>query len=156
MSRCAWGFLLMVAVALCACTPGTPYHRFLPLSQEGWDRADTVAFDLPVIADARECKLQVELRATRLFPYTDLWIGVEQRDSDQVLLCYDTLHIDMADSTGRLDGHGLTLLEYASAPLSLASMPKGECRQVRLFHLMSRETVAGLLDVGLCVSRSQR
>lgn len=156
MNHRAWGGLLTVAIVLCACTLGTPYHHFLPLPQEGWGRADTVSFALPVMTDAQDCSLHVELRATRLYPYTDLWMGVEQRDSDSVLLCRDTLHISMTDSTGCLSGRGLNLLEYTSEPLALAHMADKSCRQVRIFHLMSQETVTELTDVGLRITRNHQ
>ncbi len=152
MSRPGCVACLVMAVLLSACVGHTRYHHYQPLPQEGWARQDTMLFHLPDSMPGGQMRLAVELRATRSFPYTDLWLALEQRDSTQRVLHSDTLHISMTDSQGNLSGHGQGLLEYTSAAVPLASDSLGSCREVRLHHLMSQEIIPSLTDIGLQVT----
>lgn len=141
--------LLVVTLVLCSCVSDTRYHYFLSLPEKGWGRQDTIVFSLPADTETGWGNLMVELRATRRFFYTGMWIGVQQMDSVTNLLHTDTLCISMADSLGWLDGRGQNLLEYTSSSVGLFCDSDKTCRQVRLYHLMSQETIGGLTDIGL-------
>ena len=143
---------LVTAMVLTACVGHTRYHRFLSLSPQGWGRQDTVVFHLPDSMPGERLQVRVELRTTRSFPYTDLWLALEQRDTTQRVLHTDTLHISMADSQGNLSGHGQNFLEYASASLPFATDSLCQCCEVCLRHLMTDETIPALTDIGLCVT----
>lgn len=152
MSRQSALLCFVLALVLAACTGRTRYHRFLPLPSQGWGRQDTVLFQLPDSMAGDRLQMQVELRAMRSFPYTDLWLALEQCDSTQRLLHTDTLHFLMTDSEGTLSGRGQDFIEYASDALPMVSDSVSRCTSVRLRHLMSSETVTGLADVGIKVT----
>lgn len=152
MSRPAWGVCLLMVLLLSACVGRTRYHHYLSLPREGWARQDTVLFQLPDSMPGGRMQVAVELRATRSFPYTDLWIALEQRDSMQRVLHNDTLHISMTDAQGNLSGHGQGLLEYTSVAIPFVADSLGSCHEVRLRHLMSQEVIPSLTDIGLQVT----
>ena len=108
---------VVVALLLAACAGQTRYHHFVPLPRQGWGRQDTVRFHLPGGTSWAGLQASVEVRAPRSFPYSDLWLALEQRDSTARVLHTDTLHMSMADSQGNLLGHGFELLEYRSTLL---------------------------------------
>lgn len=152
MSRHGALLCSVVAFVLAACTGQTRYHRFLPLPAQGWGRQDTLLFQLPDSMAGDGLQMHVELRAMRSFPYTDLWLALEQCDSAQRLLHTDTIRFLMTDSEGALSGRGQDFIEYASSALVLASDSVSRCTAVRIRHLMSSETVTGLADVGVKVT----
>lgn len=143
---------VVVALLLAACAGQTRYHHFVPLPRQGWGRQDTVRFHLPGGTSWAGLQASVEVRATRSFPYSDLWLALEQRDSTARVLHTDTLHMSMADSQGNLLGHGFELLEYRSTAVPLLSDSLGACARVYVRHLMSCEDVPALTDIGLRVS----
>lgn len=100
MSRHGALLCSVVALVLAACTGQTRYHRFLPLPAQGWGRQDTLLFQLPDSMAGDGLQMHVELRAMRSFPYTDLWLALEQCDSTHRLLHTDTIHFLMTDSEG--------------------------------------------------------
>lgn len=152
MNKSGYFYGLLLVAILQACTESTRYHHFLPLSSDGWRRQDTLVFCLPNHLQGRLLEMETALRVTRSFPYTKLWIGLEQRDSLQRVLRVDTLCFNMADSMGNLSGRGQNLLEYtSSSSLPLQSDTLGLCREVYVYHLMSRETIPSVIDLGLHV-----
>lgn len=151
MSRTGWLPRVAMALALAACAGQTRYHHFLPLPKQGWGREDTVCFSLPKSLPEGRLRVSAQLRAARSFPYSDLWLALEQCDSTHQVLHADTLHVRMADSQGSLLGHGCELLEYSSDTVSLLHDSLGKCSEIRLRHLMATEVMPSLTDVGLWV-----
>lgn len=151
MSKSGYFCCLLLVAFLQACVGSTRYHHFLPLSSAGWRRQDSLVFRLPDNMRGGLLEMEANLRVTRSFPYTKLWIGLEQRDSSQHVLHVDTLCINMVDGSGNLLGRGQDLLEYTSTSLPLQSDTLGLCREVYVYHLMSRETIPAVTDLGLHV-----
>lgn len=151
-NRRGLSFMLLLTVLLAACERNTYFHAFLPLSQQGWNRQDTVSFLLPDSMEREECCVEVEVRAVRSYPYADLWLALIQSDSLRNVLHVDTLRMDMTDENGIFTGHGLSFLEYSSGAVKLVADSAGECSQVSICHLMNRERINGLTDVGVRVS----
>ncbi|MGN1256015.1 MAG: hypothetical protein ACI4UA_02500, partial [Bacteroidaceae bacterium] len=124
------------------------------LSQQGWNRQDTVSFLFPDSMEREACCVEVEVRAVRSYPYADLWLALIQSDSLRNVLHVDTLRIDMTDDNGIFTGRGLSFLEYSSDAVMLVADSAGKCSQVSICHLMNRERINGVTDVGVRVSSS--
>lgn len=110
-----------------------------------------MCFSLPHSLPEGRLQVSAQLRAARSFPYSDLWLALEQCDSTHRVLHADTLHVRMADPQGNLLGHGRELLEYSSDTVPLLRDSLSKCSEIRLRHLMSTEVMPSLTDVGLWV-----
>ena len=152
--RTGWAYVLLMAFLLAGCDRQTAFHAFRSLSEQGWNRQDTVCFPLSdAIMDENEGVIEVEVRAVRAYPYEHVWLAIVQTDSLSRVMHTDTLCIDMTDAKGNFMGHGMNFLEYRSDAVPLATDSLGTCRQVSICHLMEREQITGLTDVGIKVSR---
>ena len=85
------------------------------------------------------------------YPYKSIWLGVERDFSPPAVLRRDTVECLLVDSTLRMDG-GIHLYQCV-VPLPSMQLQRGQAGQVRVVHLMSRESLPGVHDVGIRVAR---
>ena len=149
-------FLLLVL--LVSCNGNTLLYQYCYVGEDGWDRQDTLVFPIDSIDTDVDCEMYVGLRLHPRYPYQQLYIIAEQRFQTPDSLLHsrkdggsghrDTLCIAIADSTGRLKGSGLSLLQYEqhAFPLHLRKNQRGE---ILLYHAMQRERLPWIHDVGI-------
>ena len=143
--RTGWAYVLLMAFLLAGCDRQTAFHAFRSLSEQGWNRQDTVSFPLSdAIMDENEGVIEVEVRAVRAYPYEHVWLAVVQTDSLSRVMHTDTLCIDMTDAKGNFMGRGMNFLEYRSDAVHLPLISLVPCRQLSIFHLMSRDRLPDL------------
>mgnify|MGYP002623964298 FL=1 len=145
-----------IAAALCtallaACHSDTLYHTYLPLPSEGWQATDTLRFDLPELTDAHSGHVLVDLRVSEQIPYRLLRLVLEQR-TDSIRL-RDTLAIPLADHQGQWLAKGTVLHEFETESVPLR-LPSQQPRQLLLYHIMSRQTMPGVTEAGVRVTKS--
>ena len=132
-----------------ACTRHTLVHSFRAIPEEGWRRGDTLVFTLPPSPDETDYGLYIGLRLHNRFPYREIWLAVEYcTPGEEERGTPDTLCFRLSDTKGNLDGQGINLLQYELHAGTL-HMHAGEGGQLRLHHLMRRETLPGIREVGV-------
>lgn len=94
------------------------------------------------------------LRIQRQFPYNQVWIVAEQDFCSPMQRSKDTLCIQISDSTGSLLGIGLNIHQYEIA-LPAIHLQKGQEGAVRLYHIMRKEILQHVHDVGLHVRQKE-
>lgn len=62
---------------LTACQKEDGLHQFHHVDVEGWDRNDTIAFDVPASSEEKDYDLQLNVRITQNYAFRDLWLVVE-------------------------------------------------------------------------------
>lgn len=153
MRRQVW-VLVTATVALCCfagCDEGVLCHSARLVPAEGWRRCDTLVFDVDTLRDNAVCRFEIGLRVTVDYPYKSIWLGVERDFSLPVVARCDTVECMLVDSTLRMDG-GIHLYQCV-VPLSSMQLRRGQAGHVRVVHLMSRELLPGVHDVGIRVVR---
>ena len=144
--------LVVLLPLLCmACTRHTLIHSFRAIPEEGWRRSDTLVFTLPPSPDDAEYALYIDLRLHNRFPYRELWLAVEHHLPDSSLISRDTLCYHLSDESGNLCGQGINLLQYETRAGTLP-LRTGEETQIRIHHLMRRETLPYIMEVGVRVT----
>ena len=142
----------LIALSLSACTGGTVYHSYKPLPQAGWDRCDTVRFDLPEAERDIDGTLFIGLRTTANIRYRDVVLAVEQHlDAPFAYRC-DTVRYPLADAEGFALSPGVNHHQYESQQVPF-HLQKGQSGSVRIRHLMRHEVVPGITEVGIRVSK---
>ncbi|MBQ8968438.1 MAG: gliding motility lipoprotein GldH [Bacteroidaceae bacterium] len=136
---------------LAACTDGKLMHCYLPTDDEGWGRTDTLCFPLPDIPQTGEYPVSVGLRHGNRFPYTGLWVEAETRLSHPTAVRRDTLYIPITDTNGHPLQPGVSLHQH-EVPLTTLHLQRGQKGNIRLHHIMMREVVPAISDVGLRIS----
>ena len=147
-----WSMGLAAMLCLAACDDGVLYHRYQSVSQQGWERADTLCFDLPEAPDDGRYTLEIGLRCSNLFPYQGLWVVAETRLQPTGSLHRDTLYLAVTDEDGRPQGHGINLMQREQSFATL-HLSQGQQATIRLRHIMRREVVPHITDVGIRVCK---
>lgn len=96
-----------------ACQPNTTYYMYQPVSSKGWNRTDTLIFNLPDSLTFGTYKLGIGIRHTGKYPYRDLWLELSQLTPDEKAEGKwkekkDTLHLYLANKQGNWMGSGTT------------------------------------------------
>ena len=139
--------LLSITALLLACTNNTVYHTFRHIGGDGWWRNDTVCFNLPPTDIVKSCQINLEMRVTPQFPYTTLYIQMEETWEGKTVR-RDTIEYTFTDNSGELNGHGIILLQYKQ-PAGNITLRPDEKGEIRLTHLMERETIPQIYDIGV-------
>ena len=141
-------YLLLSSVIIASCIGGTYFHSYKPLPAEGWERRDTVCFDLPQASQDFNGTLTIGLRTKAHVGMKDIVIAVEQlTDSAEVSRC-DTVRYPLTDTEGDALTPGVNHHQYETQHLPI-SMKKGQGGSVRIHHLMIPETVQGITELGI-------
>lgn len=154
------GVAMLVLCLLASCHTDTRYHVYQAVPGEnGWKNSDSLLFQLPPELEAGEYGMEIGIRHTGGYPYRDIWISVTQVDSDSLPSHTDTLHLYLADEEGRWGHEGAVGGLYQSAyvrekPVKLTADSLG--RSFRIAHLMRRNPLPGISDVGVRLFLTRR
>lgn len=155
MTRRTLLYALAVGGLLTAsCAGDTLVHRYAALPADGWARRDTVCFDLPVYAEDICGTLTVGLRTKTGVAIRDIVLAVEQCDSDAFVIRRDTVCYPLTNSEGDALTSGVNFHQYETlfVPFRMEKDRKG-C--VRIYHLMTRETIPGIIEVGIRIRNDE-
>lgn len=147
-------FIPLIALLCAGCSDGTVLHSYKPLPRDGWDRRDTVCFSLPKVESDCEGLLTVGLRTAAHVGLRDIVLAVECRDEATGTGHCDTLRYPLADAEGFPAVGGVNYHQYETQQLPFR-LKKGSEGTVRIHHLMAREVLSGIKEVGVKVERTR-
>jgi len=142
--------LSLVAILLtAACTRTSRLafdYRELPAA--GWNRADSLCFDIDSVASDGDYALRVGLRTSmaRPYPFTALTLQIDVCLGDSMLT--DTLTLAVADEHGALKGTGVAHRQQ-TFPAQLLRLRAGQSGRVVVRHLMEQTPLIGVESIGV-------
>ena len=146
------GFILIYILLLASCDRNTLMHTYQPVKGNCWDRTDTLTFNLPDLTTDDNCSVLVGLRVTNSFPYEMLIMEVEQNYQNPMGHRVDTIRYHLAEESGDFTENGINYFQYETQGLPL-DLKKGQTGEIKIRHLMHREILPGIMDVGIHVIR---
>lgn len=141
-------FIPLIGLLCAACTDGTVLHCYKPLPREGWDRRDTVCFSLPKTESDLDGSLIVGLRTAAHVDFQDIVLAVECCDEETGLCRCDTVRYPLTDAEGFPVARGVNHHQYETQRLPFRQK-KGSEGTVRIRHIMTREVMKGITEVGI-------
>jgi len=109
-----------------------------------------VCFDLPKAEEDFSGTLTVGLRTKANIGIQDIVFAVEQRDSAGLVSHCDTVRYPLTDADGEALTGGINIHQYETQHLPL-HLKEGQCSTIRIHHLMRRELIPGITDIGIRV-----
>ena len=140
--------ILLYSSFLAACIDGTCFHSYKPLPAEGWERRDTICFDLPQADQDYNGTLTIGLRTKAYIDMQDIVLAVEQLNDSAEVCRRDTIRYPLTNTKGDALAKGVNHHQYETEQLPI-SMKKGQGGSVRIHHLMRNETVQGFTELGI-------
>lgn len=146
--------LLMIctAVALAACTPNKVYDHYDHTPIWGWERNDTLVFNVPPVDAAGKYVSRMGMRINGAYPFMGLTVIVEQTVMPSRRTVVDTITCDLINADGTPRGRGVGYYQY-SFPVTVEHLDEGDSLHVTIRHNMRREILPGISDVGFQLSR---
>ena len=151
---------LICFVLLTSCSKNQVFDRYKSIADAGWHKDSIIQFELNPVDTTSRNNLYVQLRNTKDYKYSNLFliVGIDFPDATRIV---DTLEYEMADAEGHFLGSGLTdlkenKLEYKTNVI----FPKTGTYTVGIQHAMRRSgavmgitNLEGISDVGLRIEK---
>ncbi len=137
--------LYMMLATACTNNIGT-VQKCRHIDHRQWYADDTVSVLLPPAVETglyNECYM---LRTDRNYPYEELFLKVEHKFTSPDKTFCDTICLHPSDSST-----GVNLLQYVSAQ-NVLHLVSGQHGEIRITHLMHRNPLPSVSDVGVCVT----
>lgn len=143
--------LLVLTLIMMACNPSTVYSHYEHTPMAGWEKNDTLVFDIPPIADSGTYRQEVGLRITNGYPFTGLHLIIEQTNLKTYEQRSDTLNCSLISERGIPQGDGVSQYQYLF-PINSQTLDAGTPLRITVRHNMKREILPGITDVGIRIS----
>lgn len=142
----------LLLVVICGCQQQTAYHQFRHIAEPGWDKTDTLHFDISPLPADGSYRLDAELRTDKNYPFQQLTIEVEQTVYPSKEKYHDVVNCRLVSETGLIEGDGISYFQYQFHVRDL-SLRQGDSIHLCITHNMKREIMPGIADVGVCLKR---
>lgn len=150
--------IALVASLLSSCQDRLVYDRYVHTPIAGWEKNDTLSFEIPPLAASGHYQEHLGLRITGAYPFMGLTLIVEQtiypdkekkwEKTEKV----DTVQCDLIDKNGVTRGQGISYYQY-DFPINVYRLSEKDSIHVTVRHDMKREILPGISDIGLKLSR---
>ena len=145
--------ILLTAVCLCcACDRKIIYDHYAHTPIAGWEKNDTLFFDIKPIAEDGVYRQELGLRINGSYPFKKLRLIVEQHQHPGNSIRHDTLDCELIDDKGNPKGQGICYYQYA-LPIGEINVRKGDSLHIGVRHSMKRFILPGIADIGIKMTR---
>lgn len=154
MKRLFYTLLIIGAyLALSSCKESLVYDKYSHTPIAGWEKNDTLSFEIPPLATSGNYQEMLGLRITGSYPFMGLTLIVEQtiypdptRKSEKMEKT-DTIQCNLLDQNGATRGQGISYYQY-NFPINIYQMNENDSIHVTIRHDMKREILPGISDIG--------
>ena len=150
--RKRWTRWLSVVLLFLSCCPEKLFDEYKPTPVTGWEKNDTISFEVPRITENGFYGLELGLRTNGAYPFTAITLIVELTVFPRGNSYKDTINCELVDQKGKELGNGVSYFQYLF-PIRKESLETGDSLRVNIRHDMKREVLPGISDVGMKVHR---
>ena len=151
-------YTLLYYIGLCcllvcmACKSKTTYSHYEHVSAAGWEKRDTLFFHPNPAESYGRYQEVIGIRTNDSYPFMRLTLIVNQEILPSMESHSDTLNLELVDEEGNVKGKGVSHYQY-SFPLKTLSLQEGDSLSISIRHHMKRETLPGISDVGITLTK---
>lgn len=147
---------LTLLLIFASCTNDIVFFNYSSTSPDGWEKNDTVTFNVPPVRERGHYSAMLGLRVNNSYPFQSITLIVEQTiysKSRSIRLTRDTVTCHITTEDGTITGQGLYIYQY-DQPLHLApALAAGDSLHYAIRHNMRRNILPGVSDVGIRLRR---
>ena len=151
-SKCIALLAAMLLLVLSACNRKLVYDRYLSTPISGWEKNDTLSYDIRPVSGTDTYDMWLGLRTSEAYPFTAITLIVEQHIYPKDTIVNDTVNCKLTDRHGNASGTGVNFHQYRF-PVTELQLQDGESIHIRVRHDMKREILPGISDVGISLRR---
>ena len=151
-SKCIALLAAMLLLVLSACNRKLVYDRYLSTPISGWEKNDTLSYDIRPVSGTDTYDMWLGLRTSEAYPFTAITLIVEQHIYPKDTIVNDTVNCKLTDRHGNASGSGVHFHQYRF-PVNSLQLQDGDSIHLRVRHDMKREILPGISDVGISLRR---
>ena len=144
--------IVAVAVLFVGCDSKTVYSHYEHTPQEGWEKNDTLFFEVPPVKVAGIYQEEIGIRTDIGFPFQSLALNVAQDVLPQGEHYQTTKNCVLYDETGKERGSGISRFQTVIY-LTDVKLNEGESMRIYITHNMRRELMSGVSDIGIILTK---
>lgn len=145
--------LIMALTAVFAgCDRKTVYSHYEHTPQEGWEKIDTLFFEVPPVKETGIYQEEIGIRTDIGYPFLSLALNVTQDILPQGEHYYTTKNCVLYDESGKERGSGISRFQTVFY-LTDVKLNKGDSMRICITHNMRREMMSGVSDIGIIMTR---
>lgn len=142
--------LLIGAMLLVACD-GTVYDTYRHTPTAGWEKNDTLFYDIPPVRSAADYELQLGIRTNNAFPFVAVTLIIDQTVLPSGQTMSDTLDCHLTKENSTQKPNGISYSQYTTVVRRLRLAAK-DSLHITVRHDMKRDILPGVSDVGIALS----
>lgn len=142
---------MMIALGMASCDRQTVYHHYEHVADQGWEKTDTVKFEIGPIKETGTYGETLEFRTHGLFPFLGIHITVEQTIKPRGIMLRHSQMCELMNQDGSQKGSGISFYQ-SPFPLDDIELQQGDTLCVSVFHNMKREILPGISNIGIRLS----
>lgn len=147
-----WSIVVMTMFATTSCDVSTTYDHYQHTPVAGWEKTDTLFFNVPKVHRAGMYNEYVGVRINRLYPFTALTLIVDQHILPSNRVEVDTISCKFDARDGLQMANGVGYFQYRFL-LKKVQLEHNDSVVVTIRHDMKREILPGIANIGFKVSR---
>ena len=149
-----WQTAILFAFCFAGCRQRPAAYKYLPAPVEGWEQGDTLRYHIDSLNESGIYQLKLGLRvsASRPYPFQSIWLAIRQNWYNPDTTFTDTVECRLTDNKGDVSGRGVSLYTL-TRPVKLMKLHKGTSADIGIIHIMRREMLPGVADIGIRLER---
>lgn len=154
----AAGAMLATTSLLTSCYQNTIFDEYAHTPIAGWEKNDTLSFEIPPLMEGGHYQESLGLRITGDYPFMGLTLIVEQniyhnKRKVDTECKVDTVNCELIDKSGVSKGQGISYIQY-NFPINIYQLHQGDSIHIAIRHDMKREILPGVSDIGVKISKN--
>ncbi len=126
--------------------------KYEKVSSGSWEKGDIKGFHIPTISENADYDIYLLLRTDSSFPYTNIAVTIDETVFPSRKRHLYTLDYALYDEKGKAKGNGISLFQQ-SLLIDSQHLYAGDEISIAVNHNMRRETLPGVIDVGISIKR---
>ena len=146
-SNSIWGAVLLATI-ISACESKVTYDRYDDVSVAGWNKTDSLRFDIPPVDTTGTYNMEGGLRINGTFPFMSITLIVNTTIPNRHIARTDTVTCPTISKNGKPIGTGVNFFQ-TRFPITNMQLTKGDSLHITIRHGMRREELPGVINVGV-------
>ena len=145
-------YCVCIVMGFTSCDTNTPYYHYAHTPIDGWEKNDTLRYDVEPLKIGGEHQITVALRLNGAYPFRKLYLIMEQNIFPRLQAQTDTICFDVTSKEGRFTGNGISYFQY-TVPVCQEHFMKNDSIHITIRHAMKRDILPGISDIGVKLER---
>lgn len=160
MKKLVYTLLIIIGIStyFTSCSDTLVYDQYAHTPIAGWEKNDTLSFEVAPMTNKGYYKEEVGLRINGAYPFMGLTLIVyqtiypNQEKGKEKIEKVDTVQCHLMDQNGHSKGQGISYYQY-NFPINIYQLDEGDSIHIAIRHDMKREILPGISDIGLKIQR---